>query len=172
VARVHITGSDNLRLGNVGGSDHPEPRRLPNPLHLPTYLKEAVAEHDRLSSKSLNVPESAYSATRAVLEDAERLLTGVGWAPHFAWTNAEGKPALESEEVAAYSLAGAIACAGCGTIVAEYARRAVRAALREQISDYEAHPLRTKKQVLGAIRRAMRLVGGEPARRGGWLVSP
>jgi hypothetical protein len=65
----------------------------------------------------------------------------------------------------------ALAGAGDGRIVSEYARRAVRTVLKEpNLLGWQEHPGRTNHDVLRAVDRAIALCKRK-GHAGGWLVS-
>lgn len=65
----------------------------------------------------------------------------------------------------------ALAAAGDGRIVSEYARRAVRTVLKEpNLLGWQEHPGRTNHDVLRALDRAIALCRRK-GHAGGWLVS-
>jgi hypothetical protein len=106
-----------------------------------------------------------------ILRDARRLIHR-GWVQRNFDVGPDGHPSRDTgKEPIAWSLAGAIATAGDGGIHAENTRRLLRRLTGEfNLVAWNDFPLRTKREVLALLDRAIVECGGQP-HRGGWRVA-
>lgn len=120
----------------------------------------------------MNIPEIALPATLEVLRRA-RWYCARGWVRGVSSVDASGRSFHGQQKGAvAWSLDGAINKAGRGEIVGEYARRALRKATGSlDLPQWNDWPLRTQREVLAALDKAIGLLGGTAPRRGGWVVT-
>lgn len=133
----------------------------------------AVASVQRLQNAASVPPtEVADIAILRVLRETRRLVHR-GWVQRCFDVDVDGRPTRETgKDAIAWSLAGAIATAGQGSLDGERARQLLRRLTGEHnLVAWNDFPLRTKKEVIALLDRATVAAGGRP-HRGGWRVAP
>jgi hypothetical protein len=143
-------------------------------------LRGVTAETPHIPRNTSSVGDSPFTGMTApsqesileVIRKASGLLRA-GWCRGFASVDAEGRPTHypEAGPPAAFSLPCAVRAAADGGIVGEHAIRVLRRLTgTHNLSEWNDHPLRTKRDVLDLLGLAMEACGGRRPRRGGWTV--
>lgn len=124
-------------------------------------------------NQSVTVPIPSQEAIVAVLRRAREIIRR-GWCRGYAWVDVDGRPSHfpEAGAPAAYSLACAVRTAADGKIAGEHALRTLRRLTgHHNLSEWNDHPLRVKRDVIDLLSLAVREHGGPMLRRGGWRLS-